>query len=147
MINFKEVETGGSFDSLPEKWYTIKVEEAELANTKNGPNTMIKVKFAIVSPAKFSKRKVWNNFNLGAKSLWALKVFLESAGIDPNSLGEVSEQTIADQMEGLVVDAYLEPTTTTTGNPSNNITNFRKVAGNDSTVAETADTKNINMFK
>jgi hypothetical protein len=146
MINFNEVpESGQKFDSMPENWYTIRVEKAELADSKNGPNTMIKAQFAVVSPAKYSKRKVWNNFNLGSKSLWVLKNFFEAAGIDPNSLGDISEQQLATKMVDLVVDGYLEPSTTNTGKPSNTIKNYRPVP--DATVIPTQSATKGAMFK
>ena len=128
MIDFGNIpNTGGNFESLEEGWYTIKVETAELTNSKNGPDTMIKVKFGVVSPAKHAKRKVWNNFNLGSKSLWVLKNFLDSSGKNTDTMGMEDENKIAADMVGLVTEAYLEPSTTQAGKPSNNIKNFRKI--------------------
>ncbi len=148
-INFKDIPSGtGNFDSLPEDWYTIKVEKAELADSKNGPNTMIKVQFAIVSPAKYAKRKVWNNFNLGEKSLWVLKNFLDSAGKNTDTMGMIDESKLASDLLGLTVSAYLEPSTTQAGKPSNKISNYRKVGSEaQSTTVPVGQTSSNTMFQ
>ena len=143
MINFKDVQTNtGEFSSLEEGWYTLKVEDATLTSSKNGPNTMIKVKFAVVSPAKYSKRKVWNNFNLTSKSLWALKLFMECAELNPEALGSLEEEAIADALKGAVTQAFLEASTTPDGKASNNVINYRKMPNADLSTPITAS-----MFK
>ena len=101
MVNFNKVETGNIKSALPEGWYAVQVAKAELKETKNGPKTMINTEFNIMSPAKYDKRKVWNNFNLGSNSLWALKIFLEKAKSDLLDKGDVNEDTIAAAMTGL----------------------------------------------
>ena len=127
MVDFKNVETGNIKSALPEGWYTIQVAKASLVDSKNGPKTMINTEFNILSPAKHDKRKVWNNFNLGTKSLWALKTFLEKAKSDLLDKGDVNEEAIADAMPGLSCQAYLEPDVSPSGDPRNKITNWKEV--------------------
>lgn len=148
MFNFNDVETNKNFDSLPEDWYTLKVEKSELTDSKNGPKTMIKVQFGVISPAKYSKRKVWTNFNLIPKSLWVIKLALESGGIDPKSLGDLTEEQIAETLQDLVVDGYLEKGTTNTGNPTNNVSNYRRALAGTGTapVAPSSSNSKEEMF-
>lgn len=136
MINFDKVETGNVKTALPEDWYVVKVVKADLRDSKNGPKTMINTEFNILSPAKFNKRKVWNNFNLGSSSLWVLKTFLEKAKSDLLEKGDVNEETIAAAMPGLVCQAYLEGDTDQNGDPRNKITNWKEV--DDTAVSESA---------
>ena len=103
MIDFNKVETGNIKSALPEGWYTVQVAKADLRESKNGPKTLINTEFNIVSPVKYDKRKIWNNFNLGAKSLWALKTFLEKANSDLLNKGDVNEEAIAVAMPGLII--------------------------------------------
>jgi len=147
MINLKDIPQNNSFDSLPENWYTIRVEKAELADSKNGPNTMIKVQFGVVSPAKYSNRKVWNNFNLGSKSLLVLKNFLEAGGIDTDNMANISEEDLINTRNNLVGDGYLEPSTTITGKPSNKITNYRKTSETTKSSGQIEPNLNAAMFK
>lgn len=140
MLNFNNVETGNIKSALPEGWYTIQVAKADLRESKNGPKTLINTEFNIVSPAKYDKRKVWNNFNLGAKSLWALKTFLEKANSDLLNKGDVDEETITAAMHGLVCQAYLEGDSSPSGDPRNKITNWKEVGEADATPAPSAET-------
>jgi hypothetical protein len=149
MVNFKNVETGNVKTALSEGWYTVKVVKADLKDSKNGPKTLINTEFNIVSPAKFDKRKVWTNFNLGPKSLWALKTFLEKAKSPLLDKGDVNEDTIAAGMPGLVVMAFLEGDVSPNGDPRNKITNWKEVEAEDpsSVTAETPSEKpKSNLF-
>jgi len=149
MINFTNVETGNVKTALPEGWYVVKVVKAELQDSKNGPRTLINTEFNILSPAKYDKRKVWNNFNLGSNSLWALKTFLEKAKSDLVNRGDVDEDAIVAAMPGLVCKAFLEPDTTPSGDPRNKITNWKEAA--EDTENSTAETPTgqpkSNLFK
>jgi len=127
MINFTKVETAGTKTALPEGWYTVHVAKSELRESKNGPNTLINAEFNILSPEKYNKRKIWNNFNLGTASLWALKTFLDSSGSDLLNKGDVTEQVIADSMVGLTCQAYLEPDSAPNGDPRNKITSWKSM--------------------
>jgi hypothetical protein len=126
MIDFKSVDTGSIKSALPEGWYTVQAVKADLRESKNGPKTMINTEFNILSPAKYDKRKVWNNFNLGTNSLWALKTFLEKANSDLLNKGDVDEETIAAGMPGLTCQAFLEPDASPSGDPRNKITNWKE---------------------
>lgn len=128
MINFNDVETKNTdgFASLPEGWYSLQVTDAILAQTQKG-GQMIKTTLKVLGPTH-AGRLIWNNFNLGATSLWALKGFLEKAGSDIINRDNVSESEIATNMVGLRIDAYLEPDSTTNGNPTNKIKNWRESA-------------------
>ena len=134
MIDFKNVETGSIKSALPEGWYTVQVAKADLRDSKNGPKTMINTEFNILTPAKYDKRKVWNNFNLGTNSLWALKTFLEKSNSDILDKGDIDEETIAAAMPGLTCQAFLEPDANPSGDPRNKITNWKE-----SGTAPTAD--------
>ncbi len=136
MIDFKNIDTGSIKTALPEGWYTVQVAKADLRESKNGPKTLINAEFNILSPEKYDKRKVWNNFNLGTNSLWALKTFLEKANCDLINKGDVDEDAVAAAMPGLVCKAYLEPDKDTKGDPRNKITNWKESG----TTAPTAET-------
>ena len=145
-IDFKTIPSGGTKTALPEGWYGVQVADAELRETKNGPNTMINAEFNIIEPSKYAKRKVWNNFNLGITSLWVLKSFLDASGSTLSQQGDVKEENIVQAMPGLSCDVYLEPDVTTKGDPRNKITNYRASQNNQPT--QVADTSSkSNMFK
>ena len=151
-INFNNVETGGTKTAMPEGWYTVQVANAELRDSKNGPNTMINTEFNIIEPSRYAKRKVWNNFNLGHNSLWVLKSFLEAAGSNIINQGNVDETTLVQAMPGLGCDVFLEPDSTPTGDPRNKITNYRvtpqaEMAETVSSPDGTAQNAGSSMFK
>ena len=127
MINLKNIEAGGKteFKALDEGWYGLKVSEAVVKPTSKG-GKMIETTFNIVEPENLNNRKVWNNFNLGATSLWALKNFLEKAGSDIINEENISEADIAKAMKGLEVDGYLVPDKTNTGKPINRVANYKE---------------------
>lgn len=140
MIDFEKVDTGSIKSALPEGWYTVQVAKADLRESKNGPKTLINTEFNILSPAKYDKRKVWNNFNLGTNSLWALKTFLEKTNSDLVNKGDVDEETITAAMPGLVCQAYLEPDVSPSGDPRNKITNWKE-SGTAPTAETSAETQ------
>jgi hypothetical protein len=148
MVNFNEVDTGNVKAALPEGWYTIKVAKADLRDSKNGPKTMINTEFNILSPAKYDKRKVWNNFNLGAKSLWALKTFLEKSKSDLLDKGDVNEEAIVAAMPGLACQAFLEGDSTPSGDPRNKITNWKEIEAAEVAASTAPETEpKSTMFK
>ncbi|MBC8409979.1 MAG: DUF669 domain-containing protein [Rhodobacteraceae bacterium] len=123
-LNFKETgkTSGGTFDPLPEGRYNVQVEEATLTTASTGTE-MIKSTF-IVTEGEFKGRKLWNNFTLTQKSLVYLYNFMKAAGSTVIDQEDVDEAEVATSMKGLIVSAFVESTTTNTGNPTNKISKW-----------------------
>jgi hypothetical protein len=126
-INFKDVgqNSGGDFTPLPENRYNVKVEKAEVKTASTG-TTMISAEF-VITDGDFKGRKLWNNFTLTPKAYVYLYNFLKSAGSNMISNEDVDENKVASDMIGLTASAFVEPRTTTNGNPTNVMGKFSKV--------------------
>tara|TARA_R110002126_G_scaffold30625_1_gene99885 strand:- start:224 stop:691 length:468 start_codon:yes stop_codon:yes gene_type:complete len=89
------VDEVGSYDPLPEGWYTTKITNSELKDTKSGTGQYIKLEFTVTSES-FSGRKVWGMLNIrndnekaeeiGRKQLNSLM-----AALGMESLGDTDE--------------------------------------------------------
>jgi hypothetical protein len=117
---------------------------------------MIECEFNIITPEKFNKRKVWKNFTLTSTALWILKTYLDSTKSKYVDDADADEKKVAKDMMGSLVDAYLVPDVTNTGNPTNNINNFREphtgtANTGSATVTDTitpgTEKKGVEMFK
>jgi hypothetical protein len=124
-INLRDVKSS-TVSALDEGWYTVKCVAAKVSTAQSSGNDMIEAEFNIMLPEKYNKRKVWTNFALVANSLWKLKSFLDASKSKYADDPEADEKEIAANMVGSITDAYLEPDTTISGNPRNNIRNFRE---------------------
>tara|TARA_Y100000593_G_scaffold85663_1_gene163047 strand:- start:167 stop:577 length:411 start_codon:yes stop_codon:yes gene_type:complete len=126
-INFKDIgqNSGGDFTPLPENRYNVKVEKAEVKKASTG-TTMISTEF-VITDGDFKGRKLWNNFTLTPKAYVYLYNFLKSAGSDMISNEDVDENQVAADMVGLTASAFVEPRTTTNGNPTNVMGKFSTV--------------------
>ena len=120
-INFKETgqNNTGSFEPLPEGRYNVKVETTSLKTASTG-NQMINAQF-VVTDGEFKNRKLWNNFTITPKSLVFLYSFLKAAGSDLISEDNAGENEVANNMIGLAASAFVEPTVTNTGTPTNKL--------------------------
>ena len=61
--DFVASENTGSFEPLPEGWYTARIDGAELKPTKAGTGEYISVAYTIEGPSHVG-RKVWGNLNI-----------------------------------------------------------------------------------
>tara|TARA_Y100000034_G_C6852159_1_gene386691 strand:- start:81 stop:509 length:429 start_codon:yes stop_codon:yes gene_type:complete len=120
-LNLKETgkSSGGTFEPLPEGRYNVRVEDSSLTTASTGTQ-MISTQF-VVTDGDFKGRKLWNNFTLTAKSLVYLYNFLKAAGSTLIDTEDIAEAEVATAMKGMVASAFVEPTTTNTGNPTNKI--------------------------
>jgi hypothetical protein len=122
-INLKDIKTGG--EPVTEGRYTVTVEKAELTTAKSG-NPTINVTFKI-EDGPFAGRFLWDNFTLVQNSFWKLKGLLEAAKSDLTQESDVSEQEIAQRLEGLRVSVFATPGLTNTGNAKSVLSDYTAV--------------------
>ena len=126
-LNFKEIGTQSSdFESLPEGWYTLKADKAELRTSPTSGNEYISVTFS-VNEGQYKNRLVWHNFTLTAKSLVWLYAFLKAVGSNLIDKEDADTSMVENEIVGKIVSAYLEPSATNTGKATNTIKKFTAV--------------------
>ena len=68
------VEPQQSFDLLPAGVYTVEITETEVAPTKAGTGTLLKVVHKVIDPAAHENRLIWNRINLRNQSAEAERI-------------------------------------------------------------------------
>lgn len=99
-LSLKDVETTNDFSPMPVGEYVLRVEQAEVRDTKSGTGKYIRATMTVVG-GKYEGRKVWHNFNIVNKTPEAvmigkqeLKRMLVASGIpedktDIQNLGDI----------------------------------------------------------
>ena len=129
LLNFNSEisKEANKFDSLPEDRYVVKAEESVAAPTQKG-GEMIKVTF-VVTEGKYKGRKLWHQFSIGGKSNTFVFNFLKTIGSDIITKDDVTTVDVANAIKGCTVSAFVEPSVTQNGNPTNKLSKFQAVDG------------------
>jgi hypothetical protein len=122
ILNLKDTaDNSSTFDALPEDRYPLVVEESTVSPTKAG-GTMIKITF-LVEGDKYKGRKLWHQFPLTEKANIFLVNFLKIVKPEIIKNG-VSPEEVANSLVGTRLSAWVEPSTTQNGNPTNKLSKF-----------------------
>ena len=91
-------EGGGNFDPIPAGWYTAKVADAELRDTKSGTGQLIAVRHDVLGPS-YEGRVVWTNINIKNANPKAEEIGRQQLGDMMRAIGLGSVQD-TDQLIG-----------------------------------------------
>lgn len=89
---------GGDFEPIPAGWYTAKVADADLRDTKSGNGQLIAVRYDITGPS-YEGRVVWNNINIKNANPKAEEIGRQQLGDLMRAIGLPSVQD-TDQLIG-----------------------------------------------
>jgi hypothetical protein len=120
------VSNDGDYESLPEAWYPLQIENAEYMEARTGA-FQVKVTF-VVFDGQYKNRKVWNNYGIinkdgvengvGQGMLANLLRAAKSPLVDTDE--ELEIEDIVAGMANLKVNGYLEPSSFN-GKPGNDL--------------------------
>ena len=88
----------GNFEPIPAGWYTAKVADAELRNTKSGTGQLIAVRHDVLGPS-YEGRVVWTNINIKNANPKAEEIGRQQLGDMMRAIGLGSVQD-TDQLIG-----------------------------------------------
>ena len=91
-------EGGGNFEPIPAGWYTAKVADAELRDTKSGTGQLIAVRHDVLGPS-YEGRVVWTNINIKNANPKAEEIGRQQLGDMMRAIGLGSVQD-TDQLIG-----------------------------------------------
>ncbi len=93
-----------SFDVLPAGVYTVEITDAEIKDTKTGNGQYIKIAHAVLEPAQFARRKLWNNINIRNPNAQAEQIGAQQLASLCRAAG-ISVLSDTDELIGKVVRA------------------------------------------
>lgn len=118
LINFKNVETGGSLGPLPSGGYNARIAKIEEKKSQAG-NMYLSFEFNVTDNGSYKNRKIWESFPLTENALWKLKQVLDAVGVDTSGEVDFSPQLVMGRELHLEVDVE---ESTMNGKPRNRVT-------------------------
>lgn len=97
--------TGGDFSPLPAGWYTVRISESGINNTKKGDGQYIKNRMDVIGPTH-SGRVIFSNLNIRNPNPKAEEIGRQQLGDLLRAAG-IASLTDTDQLVGAVVQVKL----------------------------------------
>lgn len=85
--------TQREFSELPNGFYEMEVEAADVVPTKDGTGQLLKTTMTVLRPEEFANRKIFNNYNLQNRNPTAEKIGREQLTCLCRSMGIEAEDT------------------------------------------------------
>lgn len=115
----------GSYDPLPEGWYTANITGADLRQTKSGTGEYIAVRYDITGPTH-EGRVVWGNLNIKNANPKAEEIGRQNLGELMRAIG-LPKVTDTDDLIGGSLQIKLKIRTQEGYSPSNDVAGFKAV--------------------
>lgn len=113
-----ETQAVQSREPLPDGWYTLKVVDAEIRETKDGEGRYVSYEFLI--DVKGDERKHWENYNFDNKSEKAQQIALAQLKRLAIACGKIGGQMNFEQLIGKTFTARLKTTPAKNGYSARN---------------------------
>ena len=117
----------GSFDPLPEGWYTVKVSGAELKDTKSGTGQYISVRYDVLGPTH-QGRVVFGMLNIRNQNPKAEEIGRQQLGELMRAIG-LTSVTDTDQLIGGTLSIKLAIRQQEGYEPSNDVKAYKAEGG------------------
>lgn len=118
-------ESSGEFPPLPDGWYSVIINKAEIKSTKEGSGQYINLRYDITGPTN-QGRIVFSNINIKNKSSVAEEIGRQALGGIMRAIG-LSKVDDTDQLIGGNLEIKLSTRTQEGYEPSNEVRSYRAV--------------------
>lgn len=122
-----DLPVGTGFDPIPAGWYTAKVVEAKLKDTKSGTGQYIAIRYDILGP-QYQGRVVFGNINIKNPNPQAEEIGRQQLGDLSRSIG-LSRVSDTDQLIGGEVQIKVSVRKQEGYDDSNDVRGFKAVDG------------------